>query len=99
MIRIDHSRDRIHGESSCETRSEVLLRVSRLDSFWRPAMSDRVFGVRVLVGVGSHRARCGGVCVQSGLPLLCGNSCSISVNFSGGGAYENALSGRCLISK
>ena len=37
-------------------------------------MSDRVFGVRVLVGVGSRRARCGGVCVQSGLPLLCGNS-------------------------
>ena len=55
-------------------------------------MSDRVFGVRVLVGVGSRRARCGGVCVQSGLPLLCGNSCSISVKFSAAyRLYENAL--------
>ena len=29
-------------------------------------MSDRVFGVRVLVGVRSRSARCGSVCVQSG---------------------------------
>ena len=28
-------------------------------------MSDRVFGVRVLVGVRSRSARCGSVCVQS----------------------------------
>ena len=29
-------------------------------------MSDRVFGVRVLVAVRSRSARCGSVCVQSG---------------------------------